>query len=65
MAHGTTGWQVRSHRWQKRVLDLIVDRRGEDRSTYVRQALTEYLERHFPAETARAKEDEDARHVPR
>lgn len=55
MAYATTGWQVRSHRWQLRALEMIVERERENRSEIVRQALTEYLERHYPDDVARAR----------
>jgi metal-responsive CopG/Arc/MetJ family transcriptional regulator len=34
---------------------MIVERERENRSEIVRQALTEYLERHYPDDVARAR----------
>ena len=46
MANGTVGVHIRLSRRQLRALDRLVKEDGEDRSTYVRRAVDDFLDRY-------------------
>ncbi len=46
MANGTVGVHVRLSRRQLRALNRLVKEDGEDRSTYIRRALDDWLDRY-------------------
>lgn len=60
MAYATTQLAVRVHLRQKRAFDAVVRKTRETRSSHVRRAMDEYLDRYYPEE-ARAAAEEDAR----
>ena len=61
MAFNTTSRAVRFHRWQAHALDLVIAETGDTRSSHVRRAVTDYLERYFPAAMKAGKNEADRR----